>query len=319
MRFSQRLAELIALWTPSSLGNEAMRGEAREALCSERLINVVVGTPAAPFGPPAVSLEGWDGSEPSSRWNELVDAVLVVVDRGVRVEFAGTAMTGARLDGSGDLAVFERNRMPAEASGSVSLSGARPPLWAAEERGPVTAPRLSRLALLISISVSALTAGGLAVALLAQGRHASTSEVASAAGGSPSSAASMAATATSGAAQSPEAIAAAAATSVDTRAPAIAALRENVEPTKVSADPLTAPSDSAVAASSEASQAAPNDALAATSSSGAQLSGVHVATFGAAPAAATNVAPAVSPPSAGSSEERPASGTAPLTRPTDTP
>jgi hypothetical protein len=290
---------VIALWTATSLGDEGLRGEARAAQRSGRLINIAIGTPAAPFGPLAISLDGWDGSEPSSSWTKLVDAATALVDR------KGTEPTvaerpGAKLDGSAERKILERIRGADDPSSAAPNSRIRKvPLPQAEDKSTsVEARHWRRLPVIASIAISVLTAGALAAALFSPVRHSSASALAPAARTQrPSPAASGAtAPATGGATESAIAAMAVGAPPPSEAVGATARVGSSGrgERAKLSAALLTPASDSSDAASSEASsQAASSNPLSVASSAlpPAELDGDHVAPSGAAAGAAPIGAP----------------------------
>jgi hypothetical protein len=254
-----------------------------------------------------LSLDGWDGSDSNSSWPELVDAVSAVVARG------GAELAGAKPpagERAGSAGPTTRRSIP---NGAASFAPVATPLSAdAEEHSAPAQAR--RLAMIASIGLSVLMAGGLATGLLTLGGRNSPPKSGSAAPiVRPSATVTMANTApTSGVAPVPEAF------SEVTPATPVQRSSGKAERAGSGADPLAAPSDADVAASLDA---ATNAALAGASSSilGAAPDGGPVAASGVVPAAVPIEAPADRPPRKGSSEEQPTSDDAPLAHSTNTP
>lgn len=118
------LAAVIVVWTPQSIERKSVWDEARLALDTDKLLNVLDGVSRPPFPFDrinGISLQGWTGREPHADWRKLVGAVEAAV---VRVGGARPgAITGALA--AHEQAIQSRRRavVAAEAASEAASTG----------------------------------------------------------------------------------------------------------------------------------------------------------------------------------------------------
>ena len=92
MELEHRISELagvMVIWSPHSLNSNPVRDEARLALETDKLVNVLSGLTKPPFPYDRINglpIDGWTGREPHRGWNRLIETVeeLVVAKGGAR-------------------------------------------------------------------------------------------------------------------------------------------------------------------------------------------------------------------------------------------
>ena len=81
----EAMVGVVVLWTPNSVASKNVKDEARLALHTEKLVNVLVGVRSPPFPFDRVNglpIDGWNGHDPHGGWSRLVQTIEALAVRG---------------------------------------------------------------------------------------------------------------------------------------------------------------------------------------------------------------------------------------------